>query len=65
MRRGKPWTTDDVICARFMRHCGMSDAQIGAVLKRSAASIAGKIGHQAKRTSCTVNACAMLFEQRA
>jgi len=56
MRRGSPWNDEDLGCARFMRHCGMSDADIGRELGRSAASVAGKLGYIAKQQTYCVNA---------
>ena len=47
-RRGRPWTEDDLICAKFLRHCGLSNEDIGKVLKRSKPSIDGKIGPSGK-----------------
>lgn len=44
-RRGRPWTTSDVECARFLRHCGLTDKDIGEVLKRTEAAIIAKIGY--------------------
>lgn len=46
-RRGKPWTDDEVVIARFLRFCGLDSEQIGAILGRSALSVDGKIGYQA------------------
>lgn len=48
-RRGRPWADDDEICARFLRHCGLTDADIGQILKRSARSVEAKIGYQRDR----------------
>lgn len=44
-KRGKPWTESDVECALFLRHCGLTNKDIGRVLKRSTPSIDGKIGY--------------------
>ena len=49
MRRGRPWSSDDVTCAEFLRHCGMSNEAIGKILHRSAGSVEGKIGYQRQR----------------
>lgn len=62
MRRGRLWTEDEVICAKFLRHCGMADKDIGEILGgRSAASVAGKIGNGTHRPF-VVNATGALFE---
>lgn len=62
-RPGKLWTEDEVICALFLRHIGLTDADIGAVLGRTAASVGGKIGRAptTDKTRC-VNTNAALFE---
>lgn len=62
-RPGKLWTEDDVILALFLRHIGFTDADIGAVLNRTAASIGGKIGRAptTDNTRC-VNTNAAMFE---
>ena len=44
LRHGAPWPDDDVVCARFLRHCGMNDEAIGAVFGRSKRSVRHKIG---------------------
>lgn len=48
-RRGRPWTSDDETCAKFLRHCGMTDEDIGEILNRSARSIEYKIGYERDR----------------
>jgi hypothetical protein len=48
-RRGAPWTDDDVVCALFMRHCGLKDPAIAEVLHRSEKSIRAKIGYVPNR----------------
>lgn len=50
MRRGKPWTDDDVECAHFLRHCGLGNADIGLLLSRSRKSVDNKIGYDRTRT---------------
>lgn len=49
LRRGRPWHDDDETCARFLRHCGLTDSDIGQILKRSARSVEAKIGYQRDR----------------
>ena len=44
-RRGRVWTDSDVECARFLRHCDLTNKDIGEILKRSTASIDAKIGY--------------------
>lgn len=56
MRRGKPWTDEEVACARFLRHCGMTDDGIASVLGRTKASIIGKIGYVARLRTYYVRA---------
>lgn len=48
-RRGRPWTDDDVMYARFMRDWGLSDVTIAEVLNRSEKSIRAKIGYVPNR----------------
>jgi hypothetical protein len=43
-RRGRPWTAEEEARARALRRSGMSDADIGRLLDRSEASVAGKLG---------------------
>lgn len=48
-RRGKPWTCSDEECARFLRHCGLTDKDIAEILGRTVASVIGKIGYVGKQ----------------
>ena len=48
-RKGRPWTNSDVECANFLRHCGLTNTDIGSILNRSEASVTGKIGYVACR----------------
>ena len=48
-RRGRPWTDDEVIEAKFLRHLGMTGEQIGAVLGRSKQAVDAKINYQPHR----------------
>ena len=48
-RRGRPWTDDDYICAKWLRHLGLHDVAIGEVLGRSQKSIRAKIGYVPNR----------------
>lgn len=48
-RRGRPWAADDETCARFLRHCGLTDTDIGQILRRTARSVEAKIGYQRER----------------
>lgn len=48
-RRGRPWTEDEVIEAKFMRHLGLTGEQIGAVLGRSKQAVDAKINYQPYR----------------
>ncbi len=57
-RRGNPWTEDDKTCAMFLRHCGMSDKDIGAILHRSARSVEYKIGYLRQREYAVVHEAA-------
>lgn len=45
-RRGKPWEDIDIQCALFLRHCGLTNDDIAAILRRSKQSIDGKIGYR-------------------
>lgn len=46
-RKGRAWAEDEEVCARFLRHCGLTNKDIGQILHRSTASVDGKIGYRA------------------
>jgi hypothetical protein len=43
-RKGRPWTDEDERNARFMAHLGVPLDDVARELKRSRASVRGKIG---------------------
>lgn len=44
-RTGRPWTDSDIESALFLRHCGLTNADIGQALNRSTQAINLKIGY--------------------